>query len=250
MKSNQTEELEIDLGLIFRTLWRRLWILILAAVLAGGAAMAYTTMMVTPLYKSDVKFYVNNSSLSIGSTSVSITSGDISASQSLVQTYIVILNTRDTLNEIIAQTGVDYTVLELSSMISASPINNTEVFSVTVTTPNPHISTLLADTIAEVLPEKIASIIDETSARVVDTAVTPSAPDSPNLRNNTLLGVLVGLLISSAIIIIRVLTAQELKSEYDLLSIAELPILAVIPDTDSRTGYNYYSGNKKRKGYY
>ena len=61
--------------------------------------------------------YVNNSSISVGSTQVNL--NDLTAAQSLVNTYIVILNTRGTLEEVIDQAGLSYDYETLSGMISA-----------------------------------------------------------------------------------------------------------------------------------
>ena len=69
--------------------------------------------------------YVNNSNISLGDTKVSLSSSDISASQSLVDTYIVILKSRPVLESVIESTGVDYTVAGLSTMVSASAVNST-----------------------------------------------------------------------------------------------------------------------------
>lgn len=48
--------------------------------------------------------YVNNSSISVGSTQVNLS--DLTAAQSLVETYMVILKTRGTLEEVIKEAPV------------------------------------------------------------------------------------------------------------------------------------------------
>ena len=110
---NRTED-EIDLLKLAAALWRKAWAIVLAVVLFATAALGYTAFFVTPLYKATALMYVNSSSISVGSTKVSISQGELSAAQSLVKTYIVILNTRSTLEEVIAQSGVPYTYEELS----------------------------------------------------------------------------------------------------------------------------------------
>ena len=82
-------------------------------------------------------FYVNNNNLSIGEATVSISSSDISASKSLVNSYIVILRTRETLNDVIDYSGVDRTYAQMRNMISASAVNNTEIFQEVVTSEDP-----------------------------------------------------------------------------------------------------------------
>src|SRR5699024_8716966 len=105
-----------------------------------------TAIFKTPLYEAEALMYVNSNEISVGSTKLSISAAELSAAQSLVETYIVILNTRTTLNDVVEQTGVSYTYEQLRKMISAESVNGTEVFSITVTSPDPKEAELLANT--------------------------------------------------------------------------------------------------------
>ena len=171
--------MEIDLLRLFGALWRKAWAIVLAAVIFGGCALAYTVFMVQPLYKSRTLLYVNNSAISVGDAKLSISQGELTAAQSLVDTYSVILKTRTTLEEVIQQAGLNYTYEELVKMISAASVNSTEIFYIEVTSPSPTEAELIANTIGRVLPGKIASIVDGSSVRIVDTAVVPAHKSSP-----------------------------------------------------------------------
>ncbi|MCD8326350.1 MAG: hypothetical protein LUC90_06610 [Lachnospiraceae bacterium] len=76
---------------------------------------------------------MNNSALSTSGIKSALSSADLTASQGLVDTYIVILKSRTTLEAVIEESGVDYTYSELYDMIDASSVNSTEVFRITVT---------------------------------------------------------------------------------------------------------------------
>ena len=95
MDIRQDDDIEIDLGRVFHAIANRLWIAILVAVLTAAAVFGATYFLVTPQYTASAMFYVNNSSLSLGETSLSISSGSLSASRSLVDSYIVILERYD-----------------------------------------------------------------------------------------------------------------------------------------------------------
>ena len=129
VKNNQNGEMEIDLLQLFRALWRNALVIILVAILFGGIAFGGTYMFISPKYEASSMLYVNNSSVSLGSTSVSITSGELSAAQKLVDTYIVILKSRTTLDEVIQESGVPYSVEKLSGMVSASARRGTALSS-------------------------------------------------------------------------------------------------------------------------
>lgn len=231
---------EIDLLKLGRALWRKAWAIVLAAVIFGGAALAYTAFFVTPLYKSTALLYVNNNNISIGSTKLSISQSDLSAAKSLVDTYIVILNTRSTMEEVIAEAGVPYTYEELQEMVSASSVDSTEVFRVEVTSPDPAEAELLANTIARVLPDKIASIVDGSSVRIVDYAVVPAKKDSPSIRKNTVMGALLGAVLLSGLIVVEDLMDTQIRDSDFLVQNYDVPVLAVIPDLLSGKDDGYY----------
>ena len=249
-RMKEENEIEIDLGRVFRALIGRAWVIMLVSVVCAALALGYTRFFVTPLYKSSAMFYVNNNSLSIGNASVSISSSDLVTSRGLVDSYIVILNTRETINEVIEHAGSDRSYGEVLGMISASAVNETEIFSVTVTSPDPAEAELLANAIADILPGRIATIIDGTSAKIVDTAVIPTGPSSPSFSRNILLGFLLGFLLSAGLVVVREIFDTVIRSNEDISEICDHPVLASVPDMTAggKGGYDYsYDREDKNK---
>lgn len=247
------QEYEIDLLELAKALWAHIVPIALAAVVCAGLAFGYTKLLVTPTYKANALLYVNSSDISVAGSKLSISASDLTAAKSLVDTYIVILNTRTTLNDVIAQSGVSYTYEQLKNMISASSVNSTEIFSVEVTSTSPQEAELLANTIATVLPEKIASVVDGSSVRIVDTAVVPSKKAGPSTGKNTVLGFLLGAVLSCGAVVVLYLMDDKIHSVDYLLDTFDLPVLAVIPDLTHEENDGYYgqygygaSGRKER----
>ena len=172
----KNDEIEIDLGRLFRAVMDRAWLVAVIAVLCAALTFAGTFFLITPKYESSAMFYVNNSNFSLGDASVSISSGDLTTSRNLVDSYIVILNTRETLVDVIDYAGASRTYKQLKEMISSGAVNETEIFRVTVTSEDPQEAERLANAIAYILPKRIGTIIDGTSAKVVDSAIVPSKP--------------------------------------------------------------------------
>lgn len=241
---------EIDLLELGRTLWKKAWAILLAAVIFGGCFLGYTALFIKPKYTAKTLLYVNSSNISLGAAKVSISAAELSAAQSLVDTYIVILQTRTTLNEVIAQSGVPYTYEEIigNNMIQAKAVNSTEVFAIEVTSTDPKEAEVLANTIGVVLPDKIASIVEGSSARIVDYAVVPSQKSSPSLRKNTMIGVVLGAFLAAALIVVKELMDTKVRDSDYLKQTYNTPVLAVIPDLTSSGGKNYSQYAKANKG--
>ena len=235
---------EIDFLQLAKVLWKKAVSIVLMAILGGLIAFGTTYYFITPLYSSDCMFYVNNSIVSVGSTNFSISSADISAAQSLVDTYIVILKSRSTIDDVIKEADLDMTYSEVTSTISAAPVNSTEIFKVTVTTDSPEQSKLIANTIAEVLPKKVSNIIEGSSVRIVDYAVLPSVKTSPSFLKNTAVGVLAGAVFAALIIIVGYLLDDIVREEDFLTSNFDIPMLAVIPNLDEKKSKSYYKKDK------
>ena len=234
---------EIDLLKLLRALWRKAWFIVAAAVLGGAIFLVYTVFFITPQYRSTALLYVNNA-VSIGSSKISISSSDIYASNSLVDTFSVILKSRNTLDEAIQEGQLPYSYEQLVNKVSGSAEGDTPVFKITVVDADPEMAAHIANTVVEVIIDKIAKIIEGSSVKIVDSAVPPRAAFSPSYTKNTAIGMLLGFIIASAIIILRALMDSTIREEeYLLENYKNIPVLASIPDllAGSEGGYYGYS---------
>ena len=244
-KTKKQEYKELDLQQLLDTLVRKLWLIVVVSVLCAVIAFMVTYYFITPLYQSSAMFYVNNSALSVGDTSFSISAGDISASKELVDSYIVILKSRDTLNEVVDYSGLNITAGELRGMISASSVNSTEIFRVTITSDDPAEARALADAVSYILPKKIAGIIEGTSAKVVETPVIPMSPSSPSYPKNTILGFLIGMIASVGYVVVKLLLDITIRNEDNIRSVTDYPILASVPNMAAPGKGKYYASDRK-----
>ena len=231
---------------LMQVLWRRALLILLVGALLGALVLAVTYAFVTPLYDARAYLYVNTSSVSLSGARLSISASELTAAKSLVDTYIVILNTRSTLEEVIARSGVSYTYEELKDMVSAASVNGTEIFYINVTSPNPAEAELLANTIAGVLPDKISAVVDGSSVRIVDNAVRPVRRSSPSYVGAAAKGTLLGMILASALAILLDMTDDKIHdADYLTKTYPDIPVLSVIPNLLSSESerYSYYSGD-------
>lgn len=236
MAQKERDMIEIDLLKLVLILWRKAWAIVLAMVVMGGIAFGVTYNFIEPEYQSSVKVYVNNTN----QNNSTMTQSDVNLQRTLVQTYIVTLKSRTTLNEVIKQADLDYNFEELSGMISAQAVDNTEVFEVTVVSKDAKEAAEIANTIAEVLPTRISEIIESSSVKILDYAIINNEPVSPSYIKNIAIGALAGAVVAVALIFLQFVLDNKIHSEEYLIEHYKYPILAVIPDLTATSKNKYY----------
>ena len=256
MKENTTtikNEQYIDLLLVIKELWRNALIIILSAVITGAVVLAVTAFFVSPTYEATATFYVNNSSISIGSTSYSISAGELSASSTLVNTYLRILRSRTTLEDVIEKGNFPYNYEQLRGMLTTAVDSSSATFDATITSKSPTEAERIVNTFTEVLPDRIAEIVDGSSVRIIDYAIIPEHRAGPSYSKNLIMGFLVGAVLAAGLIAWRsiideqndvtVHSSDELRQLYP-----KVKVLAMIPDMrlSQKKGYYYssYYGDK------
>lgn len=220
---------EMDLLQILSILRKKLLIIALSTVIVGLLAYIASAYIIEPQYSATASMYVYNSS----TRNDDITSTDLTTSQKLVQTYIVILKSNSVLSDVAEQLGGIYTTDEIRKMLSANTIDDTEAFSVTVTNGDPEIAQKIVNTIVDIAPKEIIRVVKAGAVEVIDTAVLPAEPSSPNIVKNTAVGAVIGLILSIFIAILSAMFDTVIHSEEDIASTFNIPILGVIPSINT-----------------
>ncbi len=249
--NKNSETTEISFSGIIKLLIEKLWIVAVCTVATTAVAFLYTQLFIAPKYHSEFKVYVNNDNEAVGSSN--ITQSDLTTSKELVARYTVILKSRSTLGDVIERAEVDLTYEQLSGMISAGSVNNTEILSIVVTDTDPERAAKLANTIADVLPARVISIMDASSVKIIDYAEVSDTPVSPSVMKNTVIGFALGLIASCGLIVLFSFVNPYIKDEeYIADAYSNIPILSVIPDISSDGKKKYGSAYYKRygSGYY
>lgn len=247
INSNAKDYYVIDLVHIVKSVLPRVWIIVICSFLSAAIAFSIAAFAITPTYSSSIMLYVNNSSFTVGDLGFSISSSEISAAQSLVKTYTVLLKNRTTLEKVIEETKVSYDWEELYKMIEAAPVNETEIMEVTVTSTDPNEAKKIANGIAKILPQRVSEIVEGSSMEVVDSAIAINKKVAPNITKFTAIGFIIGAFLSLAVLVVLALFDNTIHDEEYVLNNYGYPILAKIPDLVN-TGtkkYSYYNSYKK-----
>lgn len=227
---------EIDLLELIQALKKKIVYLILAAVLGGVVAGAYTKFMVTPLYTSTATVLV----LSKDTTLTSI--ADLQLGTQLTSDYSALMTTRPVLEEVIDNLDLKTDWGTLKGNISVVNPSSTRLLEITVTDPDPETAKKIADELAEVSSDYIADKMEVIPPKVIEDGVVSSAPVSPNVRRNIFLGILIGAALAGGLVVLRTMMDDTIKSEEDLEKYLHIPMLASVPDRK-----DYISGRRNGK---
>ena len=247
-ESQNTEQVQLSLKEIFRVLLKRWWIILLCTIIGAGGAFLYAYMP-DPQYESEVQIYVNNRN-NISVDVSGLTSGDLSASKSLSDLYILILKSRETMEAVIAHANLNCSYEQLLAMIDAKTVGSSPVLSITVTSGDPEQACLIANTISLILPDRIDTIVQQASSNIVDHAVVAQKEVSRQYPKKMVIGMLLGLLLSACACLVYDLFINDKIQSEDWLTQTfgeDIPVLAVIPDANDRhhAKYGHYYGSGK-----
>lgn len=222
------KEIDIDLGKIFFMMKKRVVYIILATIVCAIVSGCVTEFFITPKYTTSCSMYVVNSADLISSSS-SINQNELAASQELAKTYIFVLTSDSLLEQVIEKLELNTTPARLRSMISCSQVDEIQIVRVTVTSTDPVLSANIANAIAEVAPTEAVEKIKAGGVSVIDYAKVPSAPSSPNLKKNVVIGAAFGFLVSFIGFFGYELFDTTITSEKDIEREFDVPLLGSIP---------------------
>ena len=235
---------EINLAELLSALLRKLWLIVVCAIVAGALSYVYTSNFVTPMYRSRITIYVNNMMENSNTNNHTITANDLATSQRLVSTYINILKSDRVLDVVAAEVG-GVSASDIRSMLTAASLNETEVFEVNISNSDPQLAATIANAIAKIAPRHIEDIVEGSSTKIIDEAKVASVPYSPNKAQNTTFGMIGGAVVAVCFVVLQALLDVRVKGEEDLAQISSAPVLGLIPDLaiESKDAYGY-SGYK------
>jgi len=211
---------------------RKSWILIVVLALVGVAGAATLSLVQTPQYSATSKVFVSTQS----SGSVADLAQGNAFTVQRVNTYSDLATTPIVLLPVIAELELDTNEESLSGVISVAAPLNTSIIEITVANADPVLAADIANATAESLTKVVDRIEtpaadDATSAvklTLVQQAIVPGAPVSPNVPLNIAFGVLVGLAIGVGLAVLRQVLDTRIRNERDVELVTDAAIIGGI----------------------
>ena len=221
-------DIEIDVLELFHVLLNKFWIILLAGIIAGLAFIGGTILFITPQYESTTKMYVLSKQ-----DNNTLTQQDMQTSLSLTKDYAELIKSRTVTEGVIAQLNLDLTHEELLKKMAVDSATDTRILSITVTDADPYEACKIANAIRDVAANHIKNVMDIDAVNVVETANIPDQQSSPSISKNGIIDVLLGVLLSVAIILIAYISNDTVKTQEDVEKYLGLSVLGTIPLTET-----------------
>lgn len=227
MNTTETPSMEIDVLSLLKKLWMKKFLILFMALFFGTLALLGSIFLIKPSYSASTRIYVINQQ-----NAENITATDLQAGSFLVNDYKEIITSRDVMKDVIATNSLSLSPDTLSKMISVTIPADTRVISITVTNHDPQQAKDLANSIREVASEKIKSVTKVQDVTPLEKAQLPSKPSSPNIKRNTMIGMLIGGLFTMVIIVIKEVLDDRVKRPEDVEEVLGMTLLGIVPNID------------------
>ena len=226
MENNKTFEEEIDLVWLAYALFRRIWMILIAAVVTACLVAGYTFFKIEPTYSSTSTMLV----LTKETTLTSLT--DLQIGSTLTKDYSVLITSRPVLESVIENLGLKMGHKALKGRISVDNPEDTRLLFITVTMNDPQQAKAVVDELSIVASEFIGDKMEVTPPKIIEQGEIGSK-NGPSVSKNAMMGFLAGAFLVCVIIVVLELLNDTIQKEDDIERYLGVPTLAVIPEKNN-----------------
>lgn len=225
------EENLIDISAVLknfiRIFLRRIWVVILSAIICGGIFGARAYFSYSPYYESKAIFAVSagySSTLDVQSYS---TYYDTAAARQVVNTFSDIIST-EAMYELICQSvNKEYINASITASLAAE---NSNLFALSVKSSNPSEAYAVILAVIDNYPRVAASVLGGTRIYVIEEPYLPAAPVNERVwRGSAVKGAILGGGAVCAIMLIIALSIHTVSSQSDLKNSVSIKCLGELP---------------------
>ncbi len=224
---------EIDLQILLSDMWKGAqkfwWIVILLAILLAHITYVGSLLIFKPEYVATATFTISThgtQKTSVGDVENYTYDYSSSTASQMAKTFPYILQS-DLMQEIIAQ---EMGVNEVNGEITAEATDNTNLFTVIVTSDNAVDAFEILDSIISNYNKVADYVIGDTQVNILTSPTVPEKPDNANdYLRNTIIAFLLGILLGLGIIFIYAITRNTIRREEEMKEKLNMTCLGTVP---------------------
>lgn len=211
---------EISIMELIALLRRNILLIVGLTVLGGVLAFAISTFFIEPTYVASSTVYirprVNDGQIS---------TGELAANARLANTYAEIARS----NAVLRNVSVSgFSVNEIRSSIAINAVRDTEIMRFSSTTTSPTASAAIANQVVNAFINEVYEIIEIENLYVIDQAEVNPQRVGPNVLLNSLIGLVLGGMISIGVIFIMTMLDRTISGRDQVEALLNVPVLGEI----------------------
>lgn len=227
MNKNQginTVEFEVNLEDLFKALKKNILLIFSVSVLCAVVGFVSATLLINKKYSSEATIYITPKVTEQGT----IDYNSIQTNSRMVNNYMEILKGETILAKVASQVGMESYEEVLDTITITNP-TNTELISVSSETTDPKLSQQIVSLIISTFTEDMIDILNLNNVTIINDAKVNETPVSPSLPRYTILGLVIGLIVSCSYVCISYLFDKRLRTREETENFLGIPVLATVP---------------------
>jgi len=215
---------------------RKYWASIVLFTLFGVAVAGVYVYLAPPVYTTRTQVFL---SVNIGNSSSDFVQGTNYAT-AMARSFAQITTTPKVLDPVVKDLNLNITSTSLASQISTSIPTNTSIIQITAKNGDARLSAQVAErtaeslvTVIEQLTPKAADGTPAMKGSIIQPAIVPTSPTSPQPLQSGALGLVAGLAVGIGLAVLRKALDVKLHSTKDVTHATDRPVIATIPRDSS-----------------
>lgn len=237
---HEEDVIEIDLFDLLYEIQRKLAVILATALIFAGVAGVYNFFVADPVYQTTSKLYIQAQE----STTTSLS--DLQIGSTLAHDCVEMIQSRSIAEEVIKEQKLDMESKDLVKMLSVTNPEDTRIINITIEGTDNKQITRIANEYADVSKVRISEVMKTDKPQVWERAAVPENPVKPAKTKNTILGFLIGAMLSAMIVVVMRLLNDNIRTQDEIENYLELNMLAVVP-YDEKADRDKKKRKKKNK---
>ena len=231
----------IDLKEYLNIFRKRGWIIALLVIVAVTVIGIFNFYVIKPVYQAELTFMVNFNP----NENAQVTKEDMEYGTNLVEKYKPIVQSRKVTEKIKKNLNLNMSLGEIGNSIQISSISG-PVMKITVQSTNPEIAKDIANEVPEVFGTELKRIAKVDGIEIIDNAIKPTSPISPNKIKNMMMAAIIAIVIAVFIIFLLEYLDNKVKTVDDIENTIGIPVLGIVSEFESTQKKIGFGKKKKR----
>lgn len=224
---------EIDLKELFDFLKSKIEVIVITTILICTIGCLYILFLQKPMYSAYTTVVLGSNN---NGTGQGISTNDINLNNNLIETYANVAKSRVVIDKVIKNLKLGSSYGEVSSKVSVSAINKTQIIKISVSDLEPEKAKDIANETAKAFTKEAERLFQLENIGVLDEAIAPTAPYNINIPKTLIICFFMGIILSLAILFIIFYFDRTIKSTEQIEQKIKLPILGSVQDFSSKKG--------------